>query len=289
MAVELLDGPLGLEALHVWTPGDGADSITLNDLSGTLPRAKVEKIGAYKSLPPSDDNRQQRTARLGSTPLPSLVRDITRTPEGFLQATNMQELRQLERAMQLSFGERDIEGTWSVLPNAAYGDDTVYWQTAARVIDLDIDEEFTFLPGAMPSAYQMHFLLSLTLSDPRWTWSEAQASAVNATQVTVSNDGNAPADPVVSVADPGTTTTIFNDTLDKQLKFVRPGGTYAALAVNFADRTALLTGGIDAVPYLDSYSSDWWDRGVAGMKPGNNTIRQTGGTGIQVGWKHTSW
>jgi len=285
MTVALTDGPLGLEAIHVWTPGDGAAALTMNDLS-TRFRIKFDRMQGWRALPEADNNAFPRTARIGETPLPSLVRGKTLTIEGRMQAASMQLLRQMEWAMATAFGERDLEGTWSAIPNPGYGDNTAYWQTAGRILQYDPDEELTRGRTALPSPYQAHFLLGIRQSDPRWTWSAAQ-TATAAGQTTVTNQGNAPAEPTISVTSPGATTVIYNDTLTKKLRFTSvPAG--SPLIVNFAARTALL-GAVDALPYLDSYTSDWWDRSTPGLRPGANIIRQTGGTGLTVAWKHTSW
>lgn len=286
MTVALTDGVLGLEAIHVWTPSNGP-ALTLNDLSQRF-RIKFDRMTGLKSLPEAENNSFLRTARIGETLLPSLVRGKTITIDGRLQAATMADLRQMQWNMSRAFGERDIEGTWSASPHQDYGDNTHYWQTIARVLQLDTDEELTRGRTSLPSPYQTRFLLGLRLADPRWTWTDQQVSPTNAGQVTVTNQGNAPADPTITVTRSGAgTVTITNDTTGRLLQFASLPGT-GTLVVNFAARTVTL-GGADARTYLDSYASTWWDRGAEGLRSGANTIKQTGGTSIQVNWKHTSW
>lgn len=286
MGVALADGPRGLEATHVWTPDEPATSpVVLND-RGALPRFWLDKIGGFKSLPEADDNRQPRTARIGESPLPGLVRGKTITPEGRIQATSLQELRQQESLLQAALGERDLEGGWAAVPKPELGDNTHYWETRGRVLQLDIDDEFTYDANAQPTPWQKAFLLGIRLSDPRWTWTQAQLSAINATQVTVTNQGTAPAELVVTVAGASGTVTVFNDSIGAQLRFAGlPAGD---LIIDSAARTAQVAGG-DALPYLSSLLSNWWDGGVPALRRGTNTIRQTGGSTIQVAFKHTSW
>jgi len=294
MAVAMTDGPLGLEAMHVWAPDDGGDPITLNDRT-SMPRFWFDSIGAFKSLPDADDNRQPRTARVGESVFPSLVRGRTFTPQGRIMARSPQELRQMQALLHRALGERDKEGLWASVPNAAYGDNTHYWQTRARVIQLDCDDDFQADVDAMPSPWQLAFTLGVRQSDPRWTWTDGQSAGPNSGQVTVTNLGSAPAELVVTVdtiTGPATV-TVFNDTVGAQLKFVGlPSGT---LIIDSAARTALIgvDAFIDAVPYLDTLNSNWWDRGVPGLQAGvANTIRRSGGgtdANITVTFKHTSW
>lgn len=286
MGVALADGPRGLEATHVWTPDEPATSpVVLND-RGALPRFWLDRIGGFKSLPDADDNRQSRTARIGESPLPGLVRGKTITPEGRIQATSLQELRQQESLLQAALGERDLEGGWAAVPKPGLGDDTFHWETRGRVLQLDVDDEFTYDANAQPTPWQKAFLLGIRLSDPRWTWTDTQLSAENASQVTVTNEGTAPAELVVTVGGASGTVTVFNDTIGDQLRFVGlPAGD---LVLDSAARTATIAGD-DVLAYLDSFASTWWDRGRPALRRGANTIRQTGGSSVQVSFRHTSW
>lgn len=285
MTIVLTDGPMGLEATHVWTPADGSP-LVLNDRT-VLPCLRFDKIGGFNSLPDSDDNRAPRTARVGESVFPSLVRGKTITPEGRILGRSRSEVRQQRTALVTAFGQRDQEGVWSAVPNAALGSATDYWQTAGRVIGLEIDEDFQADVDAMPSPWQLGFLLTVRLSDPRWTWTDGQSAGPNSTQVTVTNQGSAPAELLITVAGASGTVTVFNDTIGAQLKFTGlPSGT---LVIDTAARTAL-TGTDDAMPYLNSLLSNWWDRGVPALQAdASNIIRQTGGSSITVAFKHTSW
>lgn len=290
MAYAMLDGPLGLEGFHVWTPAnDPSLAITMNDLTpgATVHYIRFKRMPGFRALPEADDNRQPRTARVGENVMPSMVRGKTFTVEGLIQAASMAELRQMEWAMSAALGERDLEGTWSTLPHSAYGSQAAYWQAAMRVMQYEPDEEFTIAPDAALGPYQLHFLLGMRMSDPRWTWSAAPAAATGGGSATAVNLGNAPAEPIITVSGAGTNVSIGNDQLNKGLRFEGMSGG-GSLVVNFAARTATLAG-VDAAPYLDSYDSTWWDRGVPGLRPGSNDITQTGGSGLSVAWRHTAW
>lgn len=291
MTVALTDGPLGLEALHVWTPADGGPAITLNNLAA-VPRVEFDRMTGFRSLPDADDNRQARTAQIGESALPGLVRGKTFTPEGHLVARSMQALRQLGEAMRAAFGQRDLEGTWSAIPDPAYGDNTHFWQCTARVLQLDIDEELLFSPQSLPSPYQLHFLLGLRMSDPRFTWTDVQDTGTDPVSVIATNLGTAPAEPTITVPVTGTTgshvdVSVFNDTADWQLTLLNLPYT-GDLVCDFAART-LMVGTHDVSTYVDTFASTWRDRGKAGLARGANTIRQTGGSSIQVTFRHTSW
>jgi hypothetical protein len=286
VTVALTDGPLGLEATHVWTPGDGGAPIVLNDLTDKY-GIRFDSMPGFRSLPEADNNAFPRTARMGETPLPSLVRGKTFTVNGRLRAQTMRLLRQMEWSMAAAFGERSLLGTWAAVPNPDYGDDTVFWQTNGRVLQYDPDEALAAAKTALPSPYQTPFLLGIRQTDPRWVWSDPVASPTNSGMVTVTNEGNAPAELVATVAGASGTTTVFNDTITAQLKFVGlPSGT---LVIDSGARTALI-GTDDALPFMDTLLSNWWDRGTPGLQPlVANTIRQTGGSSIQVGFHHTAW
>lgn len=295
MSVAMADGPGGLEFTHQFAPGDGGTAVLMNKLMTTdlstilLPRVKFDRMPGFRSLPEADDNREQRTARIGSTVLPSLVRDKTFTVDGKLQAANMTDLRGLERQMLAAFGERNVEGTWSAIPLAAWdpvNGATDYWQASMRVMAYEPQTDFPAGLNALPSAYQLPFVLTMRMSDPRWFWTDA-ATATHASSATATNLGSAPADPTITVAGASGTVTITNTTVDnRQLVFLGlPSG---SLVIDFDARTALI-GASDALPYLDTYESDWWDIGIPGLRSGANTITQSGGTSVTVDWQHAAW
>lgn len=290
----LTDGIPELEGIHTWTPGDGGSALTMNRLrvlatgAVLLPRIAFDTMEGFRALPDAQDNREDRVARVGETPLPGVARGKTFTVEGRMQALTLQAVKQLRWSMLTAFGERDIEGTWSALHQTTVadvtGDDTEFWQSTARVLDFRPDGAFV-KKSTDAAGYELGFALVMRHSDPRWSWNQA-ASASHASSAACTNQGNAPAEPTITITGASGTVTVTNTTIDKQLVFQSlPAGT---LVVDFARRTALI-GAADASPYLDAYESDWWDRGVPGLRPGANTITLTGGTNISVAWRHAAW
>lgn len=280
MAV-LSQGPRGLEATHIWEPGDGTASLTMNLLSA-VPRIKFDAMPGFRSLPDAEDNRSPLTARAGEITYPSLVRGKTWTVEGRLQARSMDELRALEYAMMGAFGERDLLGNWHSVP---VGDGS-FWTCSARVLQYEPQTVFDASLRHPRGPHQISFLLGMRMSDPRFYWS-VQQTATHASAVVALNEGRAPTDPIITVEDVGDTVIVANDTTGKTLHF---NGINVAgdLVINFLERTASI-GVVDAAPYLDPYLSDWWDRSQAGIVPGANGIVQSGGSSITVAYWHASW
>lgn len=299
MPVTMIDGPGGLEFTHNWAPGDGSTAVLMNKLLTTdlstvlLPRIKFEAMPGFRSLPDAQDNRQDRTARIGESTLPSMARGKTFTINGKLQAANMTDLRGLERQMLAAFGERDLEGTWSAIPLAAW--DTVnagtkYWQATMRVLQYEPQTDFPAGVNALPTPYQLPFLLGMRMSDPRWSWSDPVVGASNPTSVVATNLGNAPAEPTITVTVPTDPVIITNTTTGGILYFTGFSPGMGTLTINFAARSAVFAiGSVDAMPFFSSLGSTWWDRGQPGLKAGANTIQLFGGSSIQVTHRHAAW
>jgi len=289
MTVALNHGPLGLEAKHIWTPGDGSAVLTMNDRQAAT-QVRFKRMPGFRAKAPSDNNREPRTGRHGSNPLPSLARNKSFTVEGQLIAPTLAALRALEFTVQAALGDPDAEGTWAAVPHVDYGSITEYWEMLARCTAFDPDEEFVFEPTHTRGVYQLGFQASFEMSDPRWLWSDP-ASEIGVASVVATNLGNAPAEPTVTIDNPGAAVTIANTTLGKQLVFLGMGAPSADLVVDFAAGTATFgVDGPDAMRFVDEYESNWMDRGVAGLKASAaNTVTQTGGAGLTVAWQHAAW
>ena len=302
MPVAIIDGILGIEARHVWQ-----GVTTLNDIEKTprLPRVRVDRVRGLHSLPEADDNRAPNTARMGETPYPSFARGKTVVYEGRLQAATLQDLRQLEYELRAAFSERSTEGTMVAVPHADYG--TESWFYAARVLQLDIDDEQPFGYSRMPAPFERAFTLGLRQSDPRYYLSDAGSSGSIAGGVAhnVTNEGTAPTEPAF-VINPNDETVIVENlsVLDPDGEPVRlefdfsdiwVPGDLENLRIDFRARTAIVDYEIlgvaqvdqNVMPYLTGVT--WWDENVPGLAPGVNQLRVTGATTWQATFYSASW
>lgn len=298
MTVLLEDGPGGLENTHIYTPSGGA-SLTMNLLqsgdSVLLPRIKFEDMPGFRSLPDADNHRAPRTGRQGENVYRSLVRGKSWSVTGKLQAANLASLRALERSLMLALAERNLEGTWASVPLPAWADgeevEAGHWEAELRVVQYEPDTSFKAGVSALPTAYQLGFLLGVQMSDARWYWSVPTASASDATDVTVTNRGIAPAEPVITVVNPGAALTVQNDTTGKKLVFAFDAPLTGSLAIDFAARTAYLDGAtvVDYTSYMTTSTSTWWDADAHGLAPGANVISQVGASSVQVTFQHATY
>lgn len=146
-------GPLyGMETWHQWSSG-----LTLN--AGGMPRIVIEKIVGLHALPEADDFRASRTEQPGEIIYPSFARGKTITYNGTIYANSWGNLRTWESTMYWSFWDRSNEGNMNV--GGAY-------RFYARPLALEMDDEQTVGPHAIPYPYQRPFVLSLRLSDPNY-------------------------------------------------------------------------------------------------------------------------
>lgn len=188
-------------------------------------------------------------------------------------------------SMERAFSERSQLGVMIVDPQVADYGSGDSWNFTARVMQLDCDEEQTLGPEAARSPWQRPFVLSLRMLDPRFYKEPIRTLGSGTGTRTLTNDGNAPSDPSFTVATTGAV-TITNNTVDgRKLRFI--GVPSGDLVVDFKGRTATIDGD-DAIPYLQS-DSDWWDEGVPGLKPGDNSINVSGGQAWSASWYDASW
>jgi hypothetical protein len=163
----------------------------------------------------------------------------------------------------------------AIAPNVAVGGPT--GGINCRMVALLMDE------AQQTSYWRRPFILSLRASDPRVYFPSLAVDETGSSSVSVTNDGSAPADPVVTITGASADVTLSDGTHTLTWTDV-PSGT---LIVDFAKRTAKV--GTDHAPLVVA-SSDWWDSFVDGVAPGATvTIAQTGGSGIEVEFTPAVW
>ncbi len=296
----------GLEATHTWN-----GQVALNSNQGGMPRFRLDRIGGLHSLPDIEDNREPAQGRIGERAWPSLFRGRTVTYEGRIFAATLNDLRVAESDLKAAFGTT-AEGQMVInyAPGYAPGAGFAFFYHA-RCVQLEIPDEQAVAPYALPTPFQRPFVVALRMSDPRFYRSQLQtyntgslgtggiggiippitppivlvAAGLGGSAV-VTNGGNAPTDPVITLVPGGTTQgpNLTNQTIDKKLQFkdalTIEAGINGDIVIDFKQRTIQEIRGtgppIDLRYQLDIPNSTWWDEGVPGLVPGQNTIIYNG-------------
>jgi hypothetical protein len=284
-------GILGIEARHQWNGG-----ATLGDLTAS-PRVKLTAISGLRSLADAEDIRDNAMGRRGEIPRNSYRRGKTLAYELLLQARTLADLRQL--ASELAAGFDDLsEGRMLVTPDPEY---TAGFSRFFRARALSLDEGPEILNPHAAWQFQQPFALGLRMADTRFydpqevidsTGLIALAGGVappltppvtlpdtgeGAGAVTLTNPGNAAAEPVIDVYGPVTDPILSNLSQGKTLAFEGVELTASTfLRVDFYTRTVKLQGTSDYRSKIDWDASDWWDPGAVGLVPGENLIQIRG-------------
>jgi hypothetical protein len=230
MARAVTDGPPGREGVHEWTRF--GITVAINDLTTAYNPTTDSRIILDPTRPlvlrhrsSADDNRRQRTARLGSDPLPSLPRERTATYPLLFQAPSRQALDALRtKAMYVFSDTTDLNTMRIYMPG-----DSLVWTYDARALGdggLEIDETALTIDdladGETP--YQVTATLSLWVPDPRFYVEAADDQGRHVHERlkshTLDNTGYAPTDPVFS----GTRNALSADITLENLDYAVGGG-----------------------------------------------------------------
>lgn len=299
MTVALADGPLGLEAKHVWVPATGP-AVVLNDLTVALPRVKVDRISGLHALPDVGDSREPRTASVGETIYPVYPQGKTITYEGRIMGRTLAEMRSLGQTLRSGFGERSSEGIMTLSPQAGYGSGE--WHYSARSMAFTMDDEQTLGEETRPTPFQRNFIATVRASDPRFYWSDVLNTGSQAGGATynMANAGNAQTDPTFTIeVNDGAELVIQNlsqlSAWDNNPLVLRFGASdYAGtVTISFARRTVFIHEADQTVhdmeSKLDLYNSTWWDELEPALAPGDNNVQVSGATSWSAFWASASW
>jgi hypothetical protein len=299
MALAVIDGPPGGQAVHTFNPSGFA--LAINDLSidpSVTARAIIDPARPLqlRSRPPAEDNRQDKTSRMGAVPLPSQFRSTVTTYPLLLQAPSRQLLDRLRTNMMLALADTTALGVMHIV---APGDPLV-WSYPCRPMGdsgLDVDETALTIDDLSDSEtpYQWTATLSLWRPDPRFFVDAAATLGpfASGTTNTVNNDGYAPADLVITGTRAASTITLENTTYPTgpghaTLQFTGVTETGAVeIHIGEGDRIATIAGA-DLWHRFDSGTSDWLNRGIHGLLAGNNSIKVTGLSSWSATWNHAS-
>lgn len=295
MTVALAQGVLGLDGLHEWTSGGvGNPMFTLNDLNVSLatPRVKALQISGWRSLPEIDSQIVNRYGRIGENSGPLSPRGKSITYDLLMQALVPEDLHTTQWSFLHAFAERSELGTLRVRPKGApYGDPDDYWWCRARVMGVDLDEQFDAINLHHPRGFwQLSGQVSLHLFDPRFYWTAAVDSGTGAGPHTVVNTGFVEADPYITFTCAADASVIItNDTTGDLLSLAHvPADTWI---IDFGARNITKVGdsSVTALPNLFAEDSTWWHPQRPGIIPGSNHISATGVTNFRVQFNPASY
>jgi hypothetical protein len=266
---DITHGTGGLWEKHRWTSASGlVFDLNVEDVTEG---AFVDEITGLHSLPDHEDPRTKRVGRTGENRAPRSFGGKTVVYTGEIRGASLPLMRFTRTQMLAAFSDLR-PGTMELLVHADVGGPTGTF--TADVLELD--------PPEVQSSnyYRRSFTLGLRLSDPRVYF---PSLAVDVTGSAVTNNGTAPADPVITIAGASGAVVVTDGT--RTLTFADvPSGT---LVIDFAARTAKV-GTVHA--NLVVASSDWWDANVDGIAPGATvTVTQTGGSSARVQFTPAVW
>lgn len=259
----------------------------------TFPRAYLPLDGGVTGLrdrADSEDIRTPMTGADGEFVYPSRLRGKPVIFTGRLQAADPVSLAQHRTAFVAAMTPTP-SGVLDLVPFTERGG--VEWFARARVQAAVCDPSLTRNANARPTPYQHDFVVSFRLHIPTF-FALPLHSATGTDDVSITNAGNAPSLPIVTVtlATGIHDVTVGNFTTGKALVFDDvDAGAGGDLVVDLDERTATI-GSDDAWPYLNEVTSDWLDElgdDERGVISGVNVISQTGGTAITVNWWDTSY
>lgn len=171
MAVDLADGPRGIEARHAWINiEEAATLITLGDLT-VWPSFRVLDITGLYDFPDIEDNSEPVTEGVGMIEYPSRARAKNVTYTVQVRGRTLQEMRAGGAALRAAFGPDITTGLTQtrvmiITPHPSYG--TAEHAFRARCLTLaqgtDVQQRG---PGAVPTPWTRTVVIGLRQYDPR--------------------------------------------------------------------------------------------------------------------------
>lgn len=284
------DGPGGLNHEHEWNNG----AIAINNKIGVMPRIYLDPadgITGLFDLPDHSDPREKRTAAIGEAIYPDQPGGKTVVYKGELEAATEGELNNLRQFMRGNFAQgMNTERIMKIIPRVEMGADV--WAYMSRVLSggLQINEGIHRSRNHPHGAYARNFQLSLRMSDPRFFLFSGylETGLIDSFDLLPVTNYDAPADPIFTVNLPvaGMSVELKNTDIvtpggfDARLLFeALPGGGGKTLIVDFREggRTAKISDGTDAIRYLNTGYSTWWDELIPGIAPYGGTLTTEGG------------
>lgn len=189
MAVELQDGPLGIEARHRWiNQQTSAVLVSLGELTplGDAPHYhfKITDVVGLDDLI-IEDNSEPETEKIGERPLPTRPRGKNVTYSVDVRGLTLQYMRRGYAALRAGFGPDITTGlvtTRSMLitPHPSYGEAEHAYQARCLQFAKGSDKQERGA-NAVPTAFVRSITIGLKLYDPRiYEWdAESEFGFVN--------------------------------------------------------------------------------------------------------------
>lgn len=280
------NGILGIEALLTWNGFLWTDR---EEETGYV--HLVEVVGPHDG-PDHEDPRAPKVGRIGETPFPTMPLGVTYVFKGEARAQSLPGLRAFGTALRAAFADVRTEGEMTVVAHEDLGGPAGVFHAKRMPGGLQMPDRQATTRWSRP------FTLGLRLSDPRVYFPSLAVDETGSDDVEVTNEGSAPADPVITLEDvtgvgDDLRVAVTNAALTAgeltagalRLMFRQvPEGT---MVIDFSARTAMVDG--EHVELVVA-ESDWWDSFVYGIEPGATvTIAQLGADSIQVEFTPAAW
>lgn len=164
------DGPPDTDAMHTWTPVDGAPPPIIGDQGSVwppaLPYLKLIEIEGWLRSAELEDNRAGRTFGFGDFVYPSRKLGKTLVYKLQARAGTLVECRRLVADTIAGFdASTDDEGAMVVEPYEYIGG--LSWTFGARCIDYNPDATFSYFPRRR-AAFRQNISVTLRMSDPHF-------------------------------------------------------------------------------------------------------------------------
>lgn len=266
MPYTIAHGVLGLEGIH-----------TLAGVALSPPLYRLKELPGLHDLADREDPRTKKVGRPGENDYDASEGGKTVGYVGDLDAGDPATLLASGQALRAALARGLI--TITVVPNPLdpFADvASPTWQYTAKTLSAIIPDTWAKL------RFTREFTLMLRMSDPRF-YVPAAAVDVTGDPAVVTNLGDAPADPVITIAGASGDVTVTDGTHTLTFRNCPSG----SLVLDFAEHTAMVgSAHVELVPA----DSDWWDSFVDGIEGGAAvTIAQTGGSSVRVQFTPGSW
>ncbi len=225
---------------------------------------RIMRMDGVGGLPDIRDSREINPSRHGETSLSSYFSGRPIVLDGRIEAGNLPKLRAMEYALRSAFSS--LEDDW--LYFHAWGDSSLSTRIKCRTTGFSIAE------SQDNKHYRRNFQITMRAPHPFFTSVASisdeevflQTTAGTPNPITLTNNGNFQAYPVIRITGPVTNPVIKNLTNNLQMTFTGAIATGTYVDVDVKNRTIIDSTGANRFALLN-VSSDW-----IVLEPGANTI-----------------
>lgn len=171
MAVDLIDGALGIEARHAWIDIEASSTlVTLGDLT-SWPNYRITDITGLFDFPDIEDNSEPATEGIGMVAYPSRARAKNVTYTVQVRGKTLQSMRAAGAALRAAFGPSVVTGLAAtrlmlITPHPSYGTAQHAYTARCLTFSQGTDRQDRS-PSASPTAFIRTVVIGLRMYDPR--------------------------------------------------------------------------------------------------------------------------